>query len=279
MKKWILLLPLLLMLVTASAETTIKKLVIFGDGLTDNGYAFDGGFGRFSNGLVWTEYLAFKICRKCLENDAWAGARTDYKNYNGFDWSGILWQVKEYKVAPDTAQEETLYIIWAGVNDFLNGDGDPKASAHNIISAAQGLISKGAQHIVVITVPNFTIAPAFNNPKVDDYAKFHPLKDKVKKLVDAYNANLAQAIADKQKELSGNGKVKLQLADCANFFDDIVKKKIYDNSTDVWEGTYKYPVQTGYMWWDGLLPMTSVHKLISDHIDAELQRNGYVLID
>jgi hypothetical protein len=172
--KWIvsLLFPILLFLGTAQAAT-LKYIVAFGDTLTDNGYSDDGGFGRFSNGYIWIEYLALPICNSCIENDAWAGARTDYKNYFGFDWSGLLWQIKEYKLS--TPAEETIYFIWAGAYDYMDGVGDPKVSTHNVMIAIQTLVDRGAQNIVVMNLPNLTVAPRFNNPKVSDYAKFSPV--------------------------------------------------------------------------------------------------------
>ena len=42
----------------AASAFACDKIVAFGDSLSDNGYADGYGFGIWSNGIVWLDYLA-----------------------------------------------------------------------------------------------------------------------------------------------------------------------------------------------------------------------------
>src|SRR5258708_2311967 len=110
-------LQLLLMISTEANAKTITNIVIFGDSLSDRGPTQYGGFNRYSNGPVWAEYLAKPLCSTCLQDYAWSGAKSDYSNYNGSNWSGLLWQADQYK--PNSDPKKTLYIIWIGANDLI----------------------------------------------------------------------------------------------------------------------------------------------------------------
>ncbi len=100
----------------------------------------------------------------------------------------------------------------------------------------------------------------------------------MKDLYDQHNKLLAQLIDEKKEYLKQNHpKVKLKIIDLTNFFENLIKKKTYDNTTDLWYGTYKYPLLTGYMWWDSINPMSSIHKRIAERVQQELEQDGLKL--
>lgn len=253
---------------------TITNVIIFGDSLSDRGTTQYGGFNRYSNGRVWPEYLTASLCNTCLEDYAWGGAKSDNTNYNGLNWSGLLWQVDQYK--PNSDPKKSLYIIWIGGNDLINGDKEGAPIAKNIDTAINKLVLKGAKNIVVLTLPDFTLVPAYNDKHLPEYNKFFPVAANVKKQIMAYNAALKQLIPQKNKEFT-KIQVHLNYIDLTELFDTIIENNAYNNTMNPWLGTYKYPSNDGYMWWDAWHPMTSVHASIADHVSQVLKQLDYNL--
>src|SRR5690242_3934373 len=72
------------------AALKIERLVIFGDSLSDIGTNPNGGFNRYSNGRVWPEYLMANNHALAVDDYAYGGAKSDYTNLSGINWSGVL---------------------------------------------------------------------------------------------------------------------------------------------------------------------------------------------
>ncbi len=112
---------------SSAAAFSFSSIYALGDSLTDTGNVFaatNGLFpppslypsnGRFSNGLVWVEYLAPKLGTTAVSR-AFGGARSDATN-NVVGLPGLTQQVNAISLADPNA----LYILWAGANDYLNG--------------------------------------------------------------------------------------------------------------------------------------------------------------
>lgn len=252
-----------------SYATDITHLVVFGDSLSDRGYSSDGGFNRYSNGPVWPEYLAEGLCKSCLQDCAWGGAKTGVGNYNGFNWSGILWQINRYHI--NTPVDKTLFIIWGGGNDIIDGSKNGILAATHIFQAVKQLHAKGAKHIVVLTLPDFTLVPAYNNKYLKEYAHFSPFKKTVKEQTLILNRHLTDYFQKNKHHLD------VDLIDAYFFFDQATSLSHYKNTLDPWFGTYTYPDPHGYMWWDAFHPMTNVHRRIATFILKELNKRGYVM--
>jgi len=80
-----------LLLPLALSASSYSSIVAFGDSLSDNGHAEDGyGFGIFSNGDVWVEYLADSNNLNCTLYDyAYGGAKTDQSHIYYTDARGL----------------------------------------------------------------------------------------------------------------------------------------------------------------------------------------------
>lgn len=182
---------LILMFVTVFSvyATEFKNIVVFGDSLSDNGNLFNatGTYppapyyqGRSSDGLVWSEYIAEELgFNGILLNYAYAGAQAGNTNvhdddFNG-DFSGFLDEVKAYLDLVDISlkypggfamPQDTLFIIWIGNNNFLNGVTDPATEIakyiSNIQNALSQLIDAGASKFIVINLPDYGKIPRFN---------------------------------------------------------------------------------------------------------------------
>lgn len=257
---------MILMMVFSNAfAMEATHLVVFGDSLSDRGHSQYGGFNRYSNGLVWPEYIGESLCRDCVQDYAWGGARTDNGNYNGFNWSGLFWQIDQYKL--NTNPYKTLYIIWAGANDLINGDASGAEAAKNINMAIDKLAAKGAKYIAVLTLPDITMVPAYNNDKLPEFKQFHPVKGAVQAQIFSFNKTL-------KSYAQNRGSVKVYYIDMYHFFAALNAQ--YKNASDPWLGTYHYPKDNDYMWWDSFHPMTSVHHEISRYLQMEFKKRGIV---
>ena len=153
-----------------------EELIGFGDSLVDNGnlYYITGGTqppdppywqGRFSNGPVWVEYLADFL-----------GLNYNFQNYavGGSTTSDVLnLQIPSY-TSGNAGSSNSLYVLQAGNNDFLNYDptnpsGWIAPAIGNIYQSINVLYANGGRNFVVANAPNYGITPllqATNNPDV-----------------------------------------------------------------------------------------------------------------
>lgn len=168
-------------------SSKINKLVVFGDSLSDTGNMFNGSqwlfpnrnswfLGHFSNGFVWTEYIARD---KDIPVYNWAvGGAAGSNKY--IELTGVKDQVESYlvyrKLAKNYKPEKTLYAVEFGINDFMNYGRTVKAVKEDFIKALNRLVDKGAKNILLITLPDATKAPQF---KYESAEKAATVKSKI----------------------------------------------------------------------------------------------------
>lgn len=196
-----------------------SKLVVFGDGLSDQGRFFaltDGRYppsppflrGRWTNGPTWVERLArlAGLPLSADDNLAQGGATTGAYNLNEalraaleLDASapirGVLTQV-DHCVARGALDPAALYVIWAGGHDlgaYLDV-GQPDLKGHppeeNVRRAVRTLAQAGARHFFVGNMPDLAGTPGYVGT---------PKAERARELVDAYNHGLrrvARALRD-----------------------------------------------------------------------------------
>jgi len=190
------------------------SLVIFGDSLSDVGnlYARDNfppspyWGGRFSNGPVWIEQLAADLGMPAPtpsklggNNFAWGGAQTG----TGFSTVPVILslvpnvseQVGIY-LATKVVSPTTLYVLWAGANDFFNGQADPSIPAANMVAAVNTLETAGACYFLVLNLPPLGSTPKYHNT---------PGEAGATALSNGFNTDLAAGLAS----LDGIGKTIL----------------------------------------------------------------------
>ncbi|KAF9934797.1 hypothetical protein FBU30_000091 [Linnemannia zychae] len=164
----------------------IKSLVVFGDSFSDTGNVYElsehtwppSSFypgGRFSNGPVWTDYVAKERSLE-LVNFAYGGATTDSDVVQGYSGSkadipvpGFIQQIKEYYL-PSRSPEDiarldsTLFVVSFQGNDYLfNTSMGTETVLANIERGIHQLIDHGAQHIVVLENTDFGAIPYFHD--------------------------------------------------------------------------------------------------------------------
>jgi phospholipase/lecithinase/hemolysin len=195
----------LLTLMTAvvfSAKQThpIAELYVFGDSLSDTGTVFraTGGLypsnppyfqGRYSNGRVWVEYLAEQFSVKRVNNFACGGATTGGKD--GGLVPGLLSQVQTFTQTHTSPHPDTLYILWAGANDYLQGVTDTALPVANITKATEALALIGATNLLVANLPDLGQLPATRNGSNSSA---------LSTLTQAHNAGLRRALKVLQQQ-------------------------------------------------------------------------------
>jgi thermolabile hemolysin len=257
------LLALMLAIPSVVAASQFSHIVVFGDSLSDDGnlFALDPSNvpankyyqGRFSNGPVWVEYLAgADLLDAALVNNAYGGATTD-----GSQPPGLQLQVSTYVAAADVLPD-ALYVIWIGANDFLKGASDFRASAANIEAALEDLAEFGANHILVVDLPDLGAIPknngdlntaqvataltnSFNDELADVVAEFKTAHPAIKVYEFSAFDLFADVIANPDDYDIGNAN-----AICPNFLVD----DDFDN-------------QGNYLFWDDLHPTTEAHAEIA----------------
>jgi phospholipase/lecithinase/hemolysin len=161
---------------TAFAQPT--SFVFFGDSFVDAGNAnviatsqgatFPYPSGRFSNGPVFSEYLANAFGRTADgrasllggQNYAIGGATTGTGNVafgNGF---GLLNQVATYASTNPAPSAGRMAVLFAGGNDFINtGAPNPAQMVANMTSAATTLRGLGITEFLIPTLPDLSRTP------------------------------------------------------------------------------------------------------------------------
>lgn len=194
---------------TVSAKS-YSDLVFFGDSLSDTGNvlslttafapppfpAFPGAEGRFSNGPVWTEYLAgdlgFPDSAKPSnllflggttvipigipggQNFSYGGARTGYGGSAG-PTTGLLSQLATWALTSPAPDPNALYVLTIGANDLRDArtaNPDPLSAADsaarsaaaatiagNVTSAVAYLAQAGVRHFLVSNAPDLGVTP------------------------------------------------------------------------------------------------------------------------
>lgn len=273
----------------------INKVISLGDSISDTGNFFNASqwtfpnsntwfLGHFSNGFVWTEYLAEKMGLP-MYNWAVGGAAGDTQYLL---LSGIHDQVESYltymKMAKNYRPENSLFTMEFGLNDFVNYNRSVEDVSRDFTKAMDRLTSNGAQHIVILSLPDASKAPQF---KYADPAE----AQKVKQKIEAYNTFLKAEVMKYQ--MAG---VNVALFDTHRLFEDLTAnpqqfgfRNATDSCLDINRNSAKDYLMShslrndcatygsdSYVFWGVTHPTTSTHRLIAEKVaDAVLDRFHY----
>ncbi len=179
----------------AAEAASFQNLYVFGDSLSDVGNVFrdtgglipppvlpasGGGFspgyanGRFSNGPVWVEYLAKDLGLSLdTRNDfAYGGATTGTENglnpllsqFVPITLPGLQQQITTFQSQNPLPDQDALYVLWAGANDYLNPNltdpqGTVQSAIFNLNTAVTKLASGGAKNFLIANLPDLGKLP------------------------------------------------------------------------------------------------------------------------
>lgn len=251
------------------------QIYVFGDSLSDSGRLFEATNlppnpyfeGRVSNGKLWIEELTetLNLTYNPETNFAWAGATTGTINVNGDDLPGLQQQLNDYLNNNPTADENALYVVWAGSNDFSNSLPDITKSITNIVTLVSKLRQHGAKHILVPNLP-----PLGKTPRGIASSNSAALT----RLTTVFNNGLAQQLAafdviqvdiPTAFEMLKNPKVVTPpLGNLKNMTDACFDFKTICNNPDE------------YFYWDDLHPTRVGHKAIALVFFAAIAESVYV---
>lgn len=282
MKKKILIAGLALLsfiMITLAASVqgsqTINELYVFGDSLSDVGKVFHatGGTypssppyfqGRYSNGLVWVEYLASSLLltSKPNTNFACGGATTGSGSVNGIP--GLLAQVNSFTKAHPEVNPNALYVLWAGANDYLYGASDPTVSIENLSKAVQSLSTAGAKKIMVANLPDLGKLPATHN---------RPNSSILSSVTIAHNLSLAKSLNVSSQKLDSHTQI-IEL-DANSLYQEAITNPSKFGFTNVTNGCLNNLTPCDrpekFLFWDGIHPTTAAHRIIAEAALKALQ--------
>lgn len=249
----------------ATSAQRFDRIYVFGDSLSDIGHIYQATNkqnppsppyfqGRFSNGPVWVEYLASDLKLSLnLNNDfAYAGATTG----NSTDVPlGVLAQIEKFKASNSTADRDSVYIIWAGTNDYLQGEKDINVPVNNLTSAVKSIVAFGGKNIVVVNLPDLGKVPGTRT--TDRAASLNNLTRK-------HNAELATSIDKLRQQL--NSDITLKYLDANSLFNQVIGNPAKYGFTNVTQACLKEKIVCSnpdrYLFWDTIHPTTATHKLL-----------------
>lgn len=166
---------------TAVHAANFKRIVIFGDSLTDPGYLYQLLFkilpksppyyeGRFSNGPTWAEEVGnYFYSNYYIDNEVYAlgGATAVFHmpSPKFISPATLQWEVDKYLLNNIFSDKsDTLFIIWIGGNDYLfDADAEPENATTEVVDriawAVEKLASHGGQHFLVMNLPDLSKTP------------------------------------------------------------------------------------------------------------------------
>ncbi|WP_159736917.1 SGNH/GDSL hydrolase family protein [Vibrio atypicus] len=269
-------------------DSKINRVVAFGDSLSDTGNLYNGSqwvfpnrnswfLGHFSNGFVWTEYLAKE---KNLPLYNWAvGGAAGTNQYIAI--TGIYDQLTSYltymKMAKNYNPAQTLFTLEFGLNDFMNYDREVADVKADLSSALIRLTEAGAEHLIMLTLPDATKAPQFKYSTQEEIVK-----------VRAKIVEFNQFIREQAKLYEEKG-VNIALYDAYSLFQSMTsnpQQHGFENASDAclninrsssadylkshsFTNDCAYYGSDKYVFWGVTHPTTAAHKYIADNIIAE----------
>ena len=290
---------------TSVQAATYNDIYVFGDSLSDTGNFFAATSlppspyfnGRITNGQAWIEYLyeAYELTYTQDNNYAWAGARTDDTNmmdtivrFSGGNALGLSEQVDSY-LATNAIDTDSLYIVWAGPNDYLKDvtGTNPTAlaqpgeyiiddieqqvttSVSNIVAALDKLSEAGATQILVMGM-----ADTGATPNVAELG----LTTEITAVSIAFNTALQSAIDALSYDVLFFDVYTLNVTAAAN-----PESYGLTNTTDACftvQSIFSFNTCDNpdeYLSWDGTHPTTVIHEIIASNLYTFLEENSPII--
>ncbi|MEQ1513926.1 MAG: autotransporter domain-containing protein [Lysobacteraceae bacterium] len=283
----------------AFAAGPYSQTVFFGDSLTDGGFfrpllpaSVRPVTGQFTTnpGLVWSQYLADFYGTGAAANGngqtgtnyAAGGARV------GINTTGALGpipslatQVTNYLAANGgRADSRALFTVWGGANDLfaITNAGAPAATTiANAVTSEIGIVSQlqnaGAKYILVATVPDLGLTPAFR-------ALGPTAQAQGTALTTTYNSSLFSGLASNGLRVipldTFNLIREITASPAAYGFSNIAgtacQPQITANSLTCNPTSYVTPnAPNTYLFADGVHPTSRAHQILSQYAVSVLE--------
>jgi phospholipase/lecithinase/hemolysin len=253
-----------------------RKLVVFGDSLSDNGNSFvQSGLppapyfeGRWSNGFNWVDDFPW-IALNFLPATAFLkDGGTDFAVANDTS-ENLSTQIATF-LSNSTASPDAQYVIWIGSNDFAGGI-NPSTTAKNIINGINQLAAAGAKDIAVLNIPDISLTPTV-------IARGGATISAAKNFVSTANNLLAIQVPG---AASSRG-INASLIDIDSLFTQLVQNPVafgFTNSTGAAFDTITGKVQpdpNDFLFWDGFHPTKNAHFFAAEFIYLSIFEQGQI---
>lgn len=267
----------------AAHAAPYTKLIIFGDSLSDVGNIASASFDiypgkyyyedRFSNGAVWVETLAASLGLPATQrstaggdNFAYGGAQTaGTGGIQGIAIRDVDEQVTQY-LGARTADPTALYVVFAGSNDFINGQTNVATPANRLTTDLSRLITAGARNFLVPNLALLGGTPRFNG-NASTAAAYNTRTEQ-------FNAAMDAKLLDLADDATGLAFFRL---DVAALFADAIAMPAKFGLTNVTNaaapglqpGASSYNTSqiaanaSQYLFWDDLHPTATVHSILA----------------
>ncbi|WP_369931145.1 SGNH/GDSL hydrolase family protein [Xanthomonas sp. NCPPB 2632] len=272
----------------------VERIVAFGDSLSDTGNVYGESrqtfpihtswfLGRFSNGPVWTEYLAR---RTGLPLNTWAtgGAQTNnaYLIINGLkaQVDSFLRYRKKNRNTYDVSR--TLFTVWIGANDFVTAARKPAEVLADLKYALDALVDDGARKIVVLgqpdlsQVPTFRVIPGTGEGGRSDGEAVHASVREFNRAIPGMIHDMSLRTGAQFVFVDAEAKLRELMADPGRFGMTGTDTACLDLRS---QGSGVYAVPQGvrrdcdphtHVFWDMMHPTTRTHELISRWVLDEM---------
>lgn len=267
------LLPFLFPLEVRSA--TFSQVYVFGDSLSDTGNVYRRTLrlyprspyyrGRFSNGLVWTEYVAQGLGLEAERADNFAHGGTtsgegDAVSFPLLEFPGLQKQVRNFVEDNPAADPNALYLVWSGANDYLGGNvTNPRIPPRNLVKAVTTLANAGARTILVGNLPDLGRLPSTRQTAEST---------ELNRLSNQHNSNLSRFIRQLDRTL--DPQVDLLTLDVDSLFAEVRSnpasygfRNVTRDCLSVSACRSNPRLQSKFLFWDDIHPTTAGHQQIA----------------
>ncbi len=226
-------------------------IVTFGDSLSDNGnlYTYLGHFipksppyykGHFSNGPVWVENLYQSYFTNGSADNfqdfavGGAGAVLSYEENLPYT---LGTEIDDYLYLHHyTNKNKSLFIIWVGANNYLNGPTNVEDITSSVVNAInndiKSLIDRGAVMILMVNLPDLGKTPSAINANRQEL---------LTELTNKHNEKLLASYNELKEQFPN---VNIAYFDVHNLFEQLMNQPQQFNITNVtqpcYDGGYSY---------------------------------------
>lgn len=269
---------------------TYSRLISFGDSLSDNGNLFIVSMAtqppapynqRFTNQLVWMEYLTPTILRGANSlatttgsiGYGFGGSRTDALATPG---PGVTSQLNEmFLGAGGTFGANDVVSLWGGANDIFQGlptaalnpstastvmGGISMSAAANMVTHTNTALSRGAKTVLVFNLPDLGSTPQFSGDFNASSLSSLSSSTFNGALKSGLNASAAANRSANIISVDVNALFAAALSNPQAFGFDNVRAQCLLTPACVTGGA---AIQDKYLFWDGVHPTGAGHRLVA----------------
>lgn len=289
------------------SASPLDKIVVFGDSLSDNGNLYEYlkhqlplsppyFEGRFTNGPVWIEDLVRSYypnnSNQHLLDYAFGGAGILEEQDDDSELFTLNREMDAYFLANhEKADENSLYVVWIGSNNYLGVPDDVEKSVGDVIRGMEHglhrLVNNGAKQILVLNVPDLGRTPV---------ARELDAVESLSYLAKRHNVLLEKLIINLKGQYPG---VHWIYSDVNLVFDEMINNPSDHGFTNITDTCYEEIIPNdlrksksilkmvssvkpkissnpckGYLFFDPVHPTGPAHQLMAEKIKILLDNEG-----